>query len=157
VNARSSAAPETIIETMLARFSGVIAVEAWGETSLFYNPGRRLPRGVYFATIKRKDGDNDRASALNRPGVFRFNIGTARHLFLERFGPLPARPAKGRAIEGPWDFTALDVVTPHPVYAWMSWVSVLNPSEPTLIDMDGMITAAFCKAQFAFNTKMRSA
>lgn len=129
---------------------------AWGETSLFYNPGHILPRGVYFATVKEKDGDNDRASNLNRPSVFRFNVGTTRLLFEARFGSPPARPAKGQAIQGPWDFTALDRVTPHPVYGWMSWVSVLNPSEDTMNDLDPMVLAAFAKAKAAFDKKAGS-
>ena len=146
--------PDTIIETLSARFPGTIAINAWGETSLFYNPGQLLPRGVYFATVKQKDGDNDRASHLHRDGVFRFNLGTSKPLFLERFGSPPSRPGKGQAIEGPWDFTRLDLITPHPVYGWMSWVSVLNPSSGTMTEMDDMIEAAFIKAKTAFDKKV---
>ena len=147
--------PEQLIENLLSRFTGTIAVEAWGETSLFYNPGRLLPRGVYFATVKQKDGENDRGSDLDRAGVFRFNVGTSKPLFLEKFGPPPSRPGKGQTIDGPWDFTALDTITPHPVYGWMSWVSVLNPSDATLADMDEIIEAAFQKAKTAFDKKAR--
>jgi hypothetical protein len=147
--------PTTIIDDLLARFPGSVVVSAWGETSVFYNPGRLLPRGVYFATVKEKDGENDRASKLDRANVFRFNIGTSRPLFLERFGPPPPRPAKGRAIEGKWEFTQLDLVTPHPVYGWMSWVSVLNPSSDTLMEMDEMIEAAFMKAKASFEKRLK--
>ncbi|MFN7230751.1 MAG: DUF6194 family protein [Brevundimonas sp.] len=148
--------PAKMIATLLARFSGSVAIDAWGETSLFYNPGRILPRGVYFATLKEKDGENDRASQLDRANVFRFNVGTSRSLFFARFGPPPPRPTKGCTVEGNWDFTQLDVITPHPVYGWMSWVSVLNPSPQTLDEMDGMIDAAFLKAKAAFERKLRS-
>ncbi len=145
--------PSQLIETLHTRFQGTILIEAWGETSLFYNPDRRLPRGVYFATVKQKDGANDAGSDLNRDGVFRFNLGTSKPLFLERFGPPPARPGKGQTIAGPWDFTALDVLTPHPVYGWMSWVSVLNPSAATLAEVDDLIEAAYEKAKAAFEKK----
>jgi hypothetical protein len=148
--------PEVILEVLLSRFPGTHALAAWGETSIFYNPGHVLPRGVYFATVKEKDGDNDRASNLSREGIFRFNVGTTRLLFEERFGGPPSRPAKGQAIQGPWDFTGLDIVTPHPVYGWMSWVSVLNPSEDTMNDLDPMIRAAFNKAKAAFEKKAGS-
>lgn len=147
-------APEEIVETHLARFQGIFAIRAWGETSLFYNPGQALPRGVYFATVKQKDGENDRASRLDRDGVFRFNVGTSKPLFLKRFGPPPGRPGKGQVIEGPWDFTMLDEVTPHPVYGWMSWVSVLNPSRQTLSQMDDLIEAAFEKAKTSFDKRL---
>ena len=115
-----------------------------------------LPRGVYFATVKEKDGENDRASNIDREGVFRFNVGTSKPLFLERFGPPPPRPGKGQAIEGEWDFTELDTITPHPVYGWMSWVSVLNPSAQTLEGMDDLIEAAFLKAKTAFDKKAKA-
>ena len=147
--------PDSIVEDLLARYDGTVEVNAWGERSLFYNPGRALPRGVYFATVKEKDGENDRASDLNRPGVFRFNFGTTKPLFLERFGPAPARPGKGGVIDGPWLFTKPDTLMPHPVYGWMSWVCVLNPSVETLADMEELISAAFAKAKAAFDKKMR--
>ena len=148
--------PEALIEALLDRFPGTVAIDAWGETSLFYNPGRMLPRGVYFATVKEKDGENDRASKIDREGLFRFNVGTSKPLFLERFGPPPPRPGKGQAIEGEWDFTKLNTITPHPVYGWMSWVSVLNPSAQTLEGMDDMIEAAFLKAKTAFDKKTKA-
>lgn len=148
--------PDSILQTLLGRYSGTVAVDAWGETSLFYNPGRALPRGVYFATLKEKDGDNDRASDLNRPDIFRLNVGTSKPLFLERFGPPPPRPGKGQHIEGDWDFTAQDTVTPHPVYGWMSWVSVVTPSQATFDDLRPMIDAAYAKAVASFDKRMKT-
>ncbi|MEO0487034.1 MAG: DUF6194 family protein [Pseudomonadota bacterium] len=154
-NVTPNPTPDTIIEHLLSRFDGTTVVAAWGERSVFYNPGNQLPRGVYFATVKEKDGDNDRASRLGRAGAFRLNLGTSKPLFLARFGPPPARPGKGGVIAGPWDFTQYDVLTPHPVYGWMSWVAVLNPSPQTLVDMDAMILAAFEKAKATFEKRVR--
>lgn len=51
-------------EHLLRYFADVHPVQTWGETAFFYNPRRQLPRGVYFATIKSQDGDNDRGSSL---------------------------------------------------------------------------------------------
>ena len=147
--------PDSIIAHLLDRFEGTRVVEAWGERSIFYNPGLMLPRGVYFATIKEKDGENDKASHLDRAGVFRFNVGTTKPLFLERFGPPPSRPGKGCVVNGPWDFTAADTLTPHPVYGWMSWVAVLNPSNDTLKDLSEIVEAAFSKAKVSFEKKVR--
>jgi hypothetical protein len=48
---------------------------SWGETSFFYNPGQLFPYGVYFCTIKEKDGANDQSSNLARDGIYRFSIG----------------------------------------------------------------------------------
>jgi hypothetical protein len=150
----AESSPDSIIEHLLDRFEGTRVVEAWGERSIFYNPGLLLPRGVYFATVKEKDGENDKASHLDRPAVFRFNVGTTKPLFRERFGPPPARPGKGGVVDGPWDFTAADTITPHPVYGWMSWVAVLNPSCATLSAMSEIVEAAFGKAKAAFEKKI---
>ena len=147
--------PYSIIEHLLDRFEGTRVVEAWGERSIFYDPGLMLPRGVYFVTVKEKDGENDKASHLDRPGVFRLNVGTTKPLFLERFGPPPSRPGKGGVVDGPWDFTAADTLTPHPVYGWMSWVAVLNPSNETLTNTFELVEAAFGKAKASFEKKVR--
>ncbi len=142
--------PTTLTQMLLERYSGVVSVAAWGETALFYNPGKALKRGVYFATIKEKDGENDHASHLDRDGLFRLNIGTSKPLFTQLFGPPPKRPAKGGIVEGDWDFTARDTVMPHPVYGWMSWVCVITPSHATLAALDPMIAAAYDKARGSF-------
>jgi hypothetical protein len=86
---------DAVLAALLARHDGVVAIESWGETALFHNPGRALPRGVYFATVKQRDGAHDRASRLDRPGVFRLGLGTSRALFEARFGAPPARPRAG--------------------------------------------------------------
>lgn len=54
----------SITEYIESTFADIHIVTAWGETSFFYNPHRKLPRGIYFATIKEKNGPNDRASDL---------------------------------------------------------------------------------------------
>jgi hypothetical protein len=124
-------------------FSGIHPVAAWGETSFFYNPGRKLPRGIYFATLKDKDGDNDRASNLKRPSVFRLNIGISKSTYCSLFGPQPSRPAAGGVVATGHDFTALDQLLPHPVYGWMSWVSVLNPSASTFQAVKPLLAEAY--------------
>ena len=50
----------------LSSLDGTVLMDSWGERGIFYNPGHVLRRGVYVLTLKEKDGDNDRASNLNR-------------------------------------------------------------------------------------------
>lgn len=118
-----------ISEYLLDRYQGLVAIDAWGEQSFFYNPDGRLPRGVYFATLKDKDGDNDKGSKLCRDGVFRFNFGISKASYEKSLGKRPARPAAGSVVDTGHDFTQLNTLLPHPVYAWMSWVCVLNPDD----------------------------
>ena len=139
--------------THLAGLDGVTAKAAWGETSYFYNPGNLFARGTYFATIKEKDGENDRASALNREGVWRLSMGVRTETFDTLFGPRPSRPAKGGVVDGPWDFERLDALTPHPVYGWMGWIAVLNPSADTFERCRPLIADAHARAVAAFDKR----
>jgi hypothetical protein len=96
---------ETYPETIIAR-----AMNA----TFFSLDERHWPN---FATIVTTDAHDD-ASNLCREGIFRLNIGT---LTKETF----ARLVSG--LDSP-DYTALDVLMPHPVYAKQRWISILNPS-----------------------------
>lgn len=127
--------PTEITTLITARLPGVAPRSSWGETSLFYNPGQRLAHGVYFCTLKEHDGPNDRASQLHRPGVFRLAIGLGPQAYTALFGARPARPAKGQAVSTGHDFTELDLLMPHPVYAWMGWAQVLSPSASKLQEL----------------------
>jgi hypothetical protein len=104
---------------------------SWGDTFFFYDPegtepaDRRLP----FATIVTKDYPGfDTASNLNRPGVFRVNIAVGRDAYRDLLGHPPAAHADHRA---GYDYSTLDRLVPHPVYAAQGWVSILNPGEAT--------------------------
>lgn len=121
--------PTDIVSTITSRLLGVVPKSSWGETSLFYSPGHRLPNGVYFCTIKDHDGENDKASQLNRPGVFRVAIGLGTPTYIRLFGPKPKRPEKGGIINLPFDFSEIGRLMPHPVYAWMGWAQVLSPDK----------------------------
>ena len=67
--------PDSILAYCMEHLEGVVLRESWGERGIYYNPGETLPRGVYILTIKEKDGENDRASQLDREGVYRVNLG----------------------------------------------------------------------------------
>jgi hypothetical protein len=83
--------------------------------------------------VKDHDGPNDRRANLSRPAVYRLAFGLTRATFAELFGDVPARPPKGGVVALPdHDLTALDRLMPHPVYAWMSWVQILNPTTDRL-------------------------
>jgi hypothetical protein len=121
--------PEEILEDLLRLDPALQRERYYGERALFYNPDRRAPLGSIFCAIKDGDGPNDQASRLSRPSVYRFAFEMSRPTFEHHFGPPPRRPAKGELLElVGHDVTRLDVVAPHPVYAWMRWVQVLSPT-----------------------------
>ncbi len=92
--------PEEILQYCLENLEGTVRRESWGESGIFYNPGGVLKRGVYVLTVKEKDGANDRASRLDRPGVYRVSLGLRKETYVRRFGPLPARPCGRRPMSG---------------------------------------------------------
>lgn len=145
---------ETVHRFITQELEGVVPKDAWGETSYFYNPGRVFDRGTYFATIKQKDGENDRASNLDREGVWRLNMGVSKGCYFELFGPPPPRPGKGGIVDGGWDFTAKDQLTPHPIYGWMSWLSVLNPSNENWEKCRLLLSGAHMRAQGKFEKRL---
>lgn len=118
-------------------------INSCGEKGIFYNPGKKLKRGVYVLTIKEKDGENDRASNLSREEIYRVNLGVRKNTFTALFGKTPKRPLKGGIVEMDYDFTEIDRLLPHPVYAWMSWICILNPSEKSFEKIKPLIFEAY--------------
>ena len=142
--------PEEVLRYCLEHLEGTLRAESWGESGIFYNPGGVLKRGVYVLTVKEKDGANDRASQLNRPGIYRVNLGLRKETCTRLFGPLPSRPPKGGVVSAGADFTALDRLMPHPVYAWMGWIAALNPSPETFEAMKPLIQESYEYAREKF-------
>ncbi|XXX73573.1 DUF6194 family protein [Sorangium sp. So ce134] len=122
---------------------------AWGDTFFIYDPERNLEpkRRLPFATIVTKDyGDFDRASNLDRPGVFRLNIGVSKDTYRALLGSPPLSPGPAGAASlanAGHDFTALDRIMPHPVHAPQSWVCVLNPSDATFEAVRPLLADAY--------------
>lgn len=144
-----------IIAYCFATFKDVVLVESWGEWSIFYNPNQSLKRGIYVLTVKEKDGAHDKASFLNREGVYRVNVGLRKRSFIQLFGAIPQRPAAREIVQMDFDFTALDQIMPHPVYAWMSWVCVLNPSDETFDQFKPLIQESYEFAREKFEKRKK--
>jgi hypothetical protein len=120
--------PAEIVAALLALDADLRLEPYYAEQSHFDNPGRAPRLGVIFASLKDHDGPNDRASRLSRPGVHRLAFALEPRAYAERFGAVPARPPRGGVVERDTDPAALNVLRPHPVYAWMRWVQILSPT-----------------------------
>jgi Family of unknown function (DUF6194) len=144
------------IAAFVTNLPGVVAVTAseangapevaWGDSFFFHDPDGDTPanRRMPFATIVTKDYDGfDTASNLNRPGVFRLNIAVGRTAFEELIGYPPAAHA---AQPSRFDYTAIDQLIPHPVYATQAWVAILNPGEATAALARSLLTEAHGRA-----------
>jgi hypothetical protein len=113
-------------------FEGVETTDAFGYTFFFYGPDRMFP----FATLATADYEYDRVSNLDRPGVFRLNIGVSKQTFQSLFGA-------DKVDVSACDFTALDKIMPHPDYAAQHFVCVLNPSGATWMKVQALLTEAY--------------
>lgn len=142
-----------IINYCLKNLTGTVLVESWGEKGIFYNPDGRFKRGVYVATLKSKNGDNDRVSNLDRVGIFRLNIGVRKSTFINLFGQMPKRPAAGGVVLLPVDFTEIDKILPHPVYAWMGWICILNPSPKSFEEVKPFLQEAYDYSKEKYSRK----
>ena len=109
---------DAITAYVIDTFEHVNVATNEGDLFYMYDPDPMFP----CATLITKDNEFDSHSKLDRPGVFRLNIGVAKSTFRGLF--VAADP------DG-YDYTAQDTLMPHPVYGRQSWVSVLNPSEAT--------------------------
>jgi hypothetical protein len=137
-----------IVRYISAELGGVDIVEASGNRFFFYDPGQDLPvdRRFPFATLVVSD-EYDQASDLNRPGVFRLNVGVSRETCRALFGPATQDDApEGDDVDARYDFTALDTIVPHPVYGTMHWVCVLNPSPETFERVKPLLAEAHARA-----------
>jgi hypothetical protein len=147
----------TLLDRVDARYDGLVRHETWGERALFYNHDGDLPRGTYFLTVKEHDGDNDRASELDRPGTYRVSFAPSAAGYRERFGAPPDRPARGGVVATGHDFARVDELLPHPVYAWAGWVCVLSPTAETVEELWPLVDEAYERAVTAYRERRRRA
>jgi hypothetical protein len=147
---------EEIFDYATSAYEGVVIAQNWGERGLFYNPEGKLPKGVYILTFKEKDGPNDKASNVNRPNVYRLNMGISKGTFREMFGDIPKRPVAGQIIDTGHNFESVDEIMPHPVYGWMSWVCVLNPSPDTFEKLKPLIHEGIELAKAKYLKRIKS-
>ena len=113
-------------------FPAVETSTAFGYTFFFYGSDHRLP----FATLSSSDNEYDRVSNLDRPGVFRLNIGVGKQTFQSLFGTDPVDVSR-------YDFTVLDTIMPHPEYAPQHFICVLSPSEATFERLRLLLAEAY--------------
>lgn len=100
---------------------------AWGDHFFYYAPDGQIPtREQPYATIVTKNYPDDVLCDLDRPDRWRLNIRVGTDTFIELLGE---HPRSGTAAG---DYTATDVVVPHPVHRGQGWVSIVNPGPRTL-------------------------
>lgn len=146
---------EELISVLESSYEDINQIFTYREYSYFYNPNNILPRGVYFTTIKESDGQNDKASNLDRDDVYRLSFGLSKKTYEKLFGIKPKRPLKGEIVDTEHDFTVLNILTPHPVYAWMGWVQILNPKLEQLSMIQDLLDERYETVKKEFSNKIK--
>jgi hypothetical protein len=140
---------ESLCAALVRELSGVVITRDGGDSYLYYDPdGVTDPANRFaFATIMTTDA-YDGASALGRDEhTYRVNLGIGRGPYEDLFGRAPREAAGHRVIDTGHDYTRTDSVLPHPFYAPLHWVCIVNPGEATLEDLRRLTTTAHALAR----------
>lgn len=121
-----------VADYIMKTFPEVETLNNYGYDMFFYKSDRKLS----FATLISSDYDYDHISNLNRPGVFRLNIGISKQTFQSLFDT-------DEVNINDYDFTALDVIMPHPEYAQYHFICVLSPSEETFEKIRALLAEGY--------------
>lgn len=99
-----------------------------------------------FATIASTGNEYEKISNLDRPGVYRLNIGVSRETFRSLFGT-------GKIEVSAYDFTTLDTLLPHPDYSSQHFLCVLSPSEATFEQVRALLAESYEVAVKRYNKR----
>lgn len=103
---------------------------AWGDHFFYYAPDGVVPQGQPFATIVTRDYPGEPPMGLGN-GIFRVNIQAGRR----------------DQDAGAGATTPHDRVLPHPVYAALGWVCIVQPGEGTGEELRRLLRQAHADAR----------
>ncbi len=132
----------SVAEYIVKTFPNVETTANLGYTFFFY----REERIHAFATIASTGNEYEQVSRLDRPGVFRLNIGVSRETFKSLFGT-------NKINVSDYDFTVLDTLLPHPDYSEQSFICVLSPRDATFEKIRPLLAEAYEIAIRRFNRR----
>ena len=131
-----------IMNYITSTFENVETAVNMGYTFFFYRDDHMYA----FATIASTGNEYEKISNLDRPGVYRLNIGVSRETFRSLFGTKKINTSD-------YDFTALDTIMPHPDYSSQHFLCVLSPSEATFERIKPLLTEAYDVAMKRYNRR----
>jgi hypothetical protein len=131
-----------ITNYITSTFENVKTTVNLGYTFFIYRDDDMLP----FATIASTGNEYEKISKLDRPGVYRLNIGVSRETFKSLFGT-------NKPDITAYDFTTLDVIMPHPDYSAQSFICVLSPNEATFERIKPLLAEAYDIAVKKYNQR----
>ena len=131
-----------ITHYITSTFEDVESSTNLGYVFFFYRDDHMVP----FATIASSGNEHEKVSNLQRPGVYRLNIGVSRETFQSLF-------ETDKVNISDYDFTALDVIMPHPDYSAQLFICVLSPGEATFERVKPLLAEAYEIAVKKYNRR----
>jgi hypothetical protein len=127
---------------------GLVTSEGSGDWFVFYDPDQVTVPEQRFPFLTLVTGDRyDAASNLDRDAdTYRVNLGVGRAAYEARLGKAPRVAAGYQVIDTGADYTATDTVLPHPFYAPLHWVCVVNPGPRTRDELATLVQTAYAEA-----------
>lgn len=129
--------------------SGIVTTTGNGDWFVFYDPDDVTQPDSRFPFCTIVTGDRyDAASDLDRDAAsYRVNLGISRGRYEARLGPAPRQAAGREVIDAGVDYTSRDTVLPHPFYAPLHWVCIVNPGERTRAELGELLDDAHGQAR----------
>jgi len=127
---------------------GLVTSQGSGDSFVFYDPDGVTAPDKRFPFLTIVTGDRyDAASDLDRDAdSYRVNLGVGREAYEALFGRAPREPAGRQVLDTGADYTARDTVLPHPFYAPLHWVCVVDPGQRTRDRLAALVDAAYAEA-----------
>jgi hypothetical protein len=147
----------TLVQAIERQLPGIVTTTGSGDSFLFYDPDgvTRPDQRFPFCTLVTADR-YDAASDLDRdPAAYRVNLGVDRASYEELFGPAPREAVGTEVLDTGFDYTALDTLLPHPFYAPLHWLCVVNPGEGTRAPLGALLEQAHDLAKRRYDNQRR--
>jgi hypothetical protein len=149
LNRADTMSAPALLSAIKRELPGTVMTEGSGDWFVFYDPdGITVPeRRFPFITVVTGDR-YDAASWLDRDAAsFRVNLGVGRAVYEALFGPAPRQAAGHEVIGTGFDYTTPDMALPHPFYAPMHWVCIVNPGDRSRAALAALMQAAHAHAR----------
>lgn len=147
-----------LLRALERELPGIVTSSGSGDWFVFYDPdGVTVPEKRFpFVTVVTADR-YDAASHLDRnAGTYRVNLAVDRRTYENLFGPAPRQAAGSEVMDTGVDYSSVDTVMPHPFYAPMHWVCVVNPAEESKAQLEDLLECGHALAKRQYNRRRRN-
>ena len=147
----------SLLRAIERQLPGVVVTAGSGDWFSFYDPDGTTEPERRFPFCTLVTGDRyDAASFLDRDAhTYRVNLGVDRRSYEELFSRAPRQAVGQEVLDTGFDYTATDTLLPHPFYAPMHWVCVVNPGERTRARLAALLACAHDLARHRYDNRQR--